>query len=462
MNIRPDTETTLPVVRLLQRRVAIDVGSGMTKFQIADVALDSESGKNASIQKTLYFKEHAVPFAIVWRESGDFTEYIRNLGLETMRNIREKTSEYEVEQGEIGRIQVSAVGTEVFRRAKSGPEFLKEVENETGIKVKLIPQEKEAVIGYKSGLAVLEQEMKYATGVSEGSQNCCAKLFDLARIVGPDLASKSYDLWTLGLKYYLPNTGIADAATDTLYPLSSISYKYKRMMNSDASTLSDVLSVFDVGGASFQITSSKHWDEPILGTQAFSQTCQMLADIRAPTMDKDSAKPASPTLAEATKNPVSQLEWVELVERAKQCLNSHTNIEADGGCTNWVKGEELVCLSGSNGLGRVSGDCVTAHQLTSSGKSISFQSDSDSPFSPFAFTAEDLRVAIRTQFAEKSEKELTNRFLQFEGAEPACWLIPKACCMLAIMEFLEIKRMHWRPVVGSCPGILVDEELYTV
>lgn len=54
--------------------------------------------------------------------------------------------------------QIRAVGTEVFRRAENGPAFLARVERELGIRVVLVPQEREAELGWRTGLAIFEAE----------------------------------------------------------------------------------------------------------------------------------------------------------------------------------------------------------------------------------------------------------------------------------------------------------------
>ena len=49
------------------RRAALDIGSGMTKFQVADVDVAKKT-----IIKTVVAREYAVPFAIVqsWSKAG--------------------------------------------------------------------------------------------------------------------------------------------------------------------------------------------------------------------------------------------------------------------------------------------------------------------------------------------------------------------------------------------------------
>ena len=126
-----------------ERRAAIDVGSGMTKLQVADVA-------GGAIQRFLYSIEVSVPFGVVFSQSRTLTPQVMDTGMDALRHFKQKCSELKVDEGNI-----RAIGTEVFRKAPNGKAFLDSVKQSTGISVRLIEQEEEAELGYMSGKAML-------------------------------------------------------------------------------------------------------------------------------------------------------------------------------------------------------------------------------------------------------------------------------------------------------------------
>ncbi|PMP67981.1 MAG: hypothetical protein C0190_02250 [Thermodesulfobacterium geofontis] len=63
-------------------------------------------------------------------------------GLENLKKFREELFKYEIEN-------YSAIGTEVFRKAKNAEEFIEKAKKETGIKIKVISPEEEADLSLK-------------------------------------------------------------------------------------------------------------------------------------------------------------------------------------------------------------------------------------------------------------------------------------------------------------------------
>jgi len=128
----------------IERRAAIDVGSGGTKVAIADVEV--ETGK---IIQIIFQDSFSVPYQAALESSydGSFDKEIRELGMRTFVQIKDLTNHYQVEK-------VSAVATAAFRNAANGEEFASEVATQTGIPLRVIPQREEGEIAFNSAVAV--------------------------------------------------------------------------------------------------------------------------------------------------------------------------------------------------------------------------------------------------------------------------------------------------------------------
>ena len=113
-----------------------------------------------------------------------------------------------------------------------------------------------------------------------------------------------------------------------------------------------------------------------------------------------------------------------------------------------------VMISGKNGIARVAADVLAAHRV----KTLSPGNDENKTVNNdfFCLPQIELKEAIFSQLVDKQDEELTRLFTNFEGAERSAYVIPKAASLLVAMEVLGIQRLHWRPAIGSCAGILVD------
>mgnify|MGYP000140159880 CR=1 FL=1 len=127
----------------IERRSAIDIGSGGTKVAIADV--DTESNQ---IIEILLDTSFPVPYqaSLDISEDGTFDLETKELGMKTFKEIKELTSLYEVEK-------IAAVATSAFRKSNNSKSFIAEVKKQTGIDIKIIPQREEGEIAYSSALA---------------------------------------------------------------------------------------------------------------------------------------------------------------------------------------------------------------------------------------------------------------------------------------------------------------------
>ena len=134
---------------VIKRRIAFDVGSGMTKVQLADVNISAKNG-SGSIVRTLLEAEISVLFGGDWKASknGCLSEAIMLEGLQAIKQLLEMAK---AEAGEVD-VEIAAVATEVFRKAKNGPEYLARVQ-EFGLPVQVVTQETEAELGFSTAMS---------------------------------------------------------------------------------------------------------------------------------------------------------------------------------------------------------------------------------------------------------------------------------------------------------------------
>lgn len=130
----------------IERRIAVDVGSGSTKVTIADV--DPIDQKIVTI---IFEDSFSVPYQASLESSydGSFDARIRDLGLNTFRHIKELAETYSVQK-------ITAVATAAFRNAANGDAFAQEVSDETGIPLKIIAQKEEGTLAFFSGIEASE------------------------------------------------------------------------------------------------------------------------------------------------------------------------------------------------------------------------------------------------------------------------------------------------------------------
>ena len=135
-----------------QAVAAIDVGSGMTKFVVG--VFTYKDKKIIEMEKL----EKPIPYGVDWKRSDDenLSAEIQEQGIQVFREINAILSKWKKQyKSRYPNIELTGVGTEVFRKAKNGEDFLRRVETETGLKIKLISQELEAKLGFLTGKAAL-------------------------------------------------------------------------------------------------------------------------------------------------------------------------------------------------------------------------------------------------------------------------------------------------------------------
>lgn len=127
----------------IERRAAIDIGSGGTKVAIADVDLESNQ-----IVDVLLDTSFPVPYqaSLDKTANGTFDAETREIGLNTFQAIKRLTEEHQVEN-------ISAIATSAFRKANNAKQYVSEVAAKTGIRIQIIPQREEGEIAFFSAIA---------------------------------------------------------------------------------------------------------------------------------------------------------------------------------------------------------------------------------------------------------------------------------------------------------------------
>lgn len=127
----------------IERRAAIDIGSGGTKVTIADV--DTETNQILEIVLDTSFQ---VPYQASLDKSvdGTFDSATKEQGLKTFKEIKELANQYQVQK-------IAAIATSAFRKANNSKEFISEIKKQSNIHVQIIPQREEGEIAFFSALA---------------------------------------------------------------------------------------------------------------------------------------------------------------------------------------------------------------------------------------------------------------------------------------------------------------------
>lgn len=128
----------------IEIRAAIDIGSGATKLKIAKVDLDTHK-----IASVIFTEELPVEYQTHLENSADqtFDPEVEAAGLKSMQHFKEVADKY-------GAKKTVAVATSAFRNARNAREFVKKIEDSTNIKVYVIDQELEGILGFNAAAAV--------------------------------------------------------------------------------------------------------------------------------------------------------------------------------------------------------------------------------------------------------------------------------------------------------------------
>lgn len=133
-------------------RAAIDIGSGATNLKVAKV--DPKTNK---IILQLYEKSIPVPYQKHLEQSSDqtFDREVMDQGIRTIKALKELANSYHVKK-------VVAVATAAFRKANNAEQFAKEIEQQTGVQVRIINQDEEGILAFRGALAITPVQPEHA------------------------------------------------------------------------------------------------------------------------------------------------------------------------------------------------------------------------------------------------------------------------------------------------------------
>ena len=331
------------------RRAAFDIGSGSTKIQCSDCELIIDSSINSvvgcTILNVLFSGERPVPFGADWMSSvdGNLSHEMQERGLAVITQLKS-------EAAALGVTQMSAIATEVFRKASNGQSYLDRV-IALGIPVQMLTQELEAELAYGSVM------------VSLGA--------------------------------------------------------------------SDISTVWDSGGASFQISSIDPRSRKIRAYMGSLGTGVTTGILMREIQQKEFNLSGSP-------NPVSLQEYAQFSESLKAKL---------GAVPDWIQDCELVAASG--GLNSMFAVCCDVLQR------IAIDSNNGEVQPPIKeFSVDDAFTALQACL-DKSDADLI-KFVNFEFSDGEKVIVPKLSLLYTVMRHANIKRIKTVAVVGSCAGLLKD------
>lgn len=127
----------------IETRGAMDIGSGTTNMKIARV-----DPKQEKIIQLLFEQRVAVPFqkSLELSKEKIFDEKIRQQGIEALKQLKNTADNYHVKK-------IVAVATAAFREAKNADQYAKEIQEQTGIDVRIVPHDEEGHIAFMGAIA---------------------------------------------------------------------------------------------------------------------------------------------------------------------------------------------------------------------------------------------------------------------------------------------------------------------
>lgn len=144
----------------IERRAAIDIGSGSIKMAIADV--DNETDQ---IVDTLLETTFPVPYqaSLDKSDDGTFDKETKAIGLKAFKEIKEITDHYQVKR-------IVAIATSAFRKANNSKTYISQIKQDTQIQVEIISQREEGEIAFFSALGNgLDRDKAVVIDIGTGS-----------------------------------------------------------------------------------------------------------------------------------------------------------------------------------------------------------------------------------------------------------------------------------------------------
>lgn len=151
----------------IERRGAIDIGSGATKVAFADVDTDTNQIVEVILESS---------FPVAYQTSldksvdGTFDASTRAAGLKAFWDIKNLASHHGVQK-------VTAIATSAFRKANNSSAFIADVLHHSGLHIKVIPQREEGEIAFLSAMAlgVFDPERAIVWEIGTGSLQMSTK-----------------------------------------------------------------------------------------------------------------------------------------------------------------------------------------------------------------------------------------------------------------------------------------------
>ena len=129
----------------IETRAGIDMGSGTTKIQVAEVDICHHQ-----LGKVLYEDQRPLAFNAELGKSGNnqISEAIQQEGVVALKQMVNKAQTFHPQR-------ITGVATAVFRTASNGQQVIDMFNQKTGIQLRIISQEQEAELGFLSAKAAL-------------------------------------------------------------------------------------------------------------------------------------------------------------------------------------------------------------------------------------------------------------------------------------------------------------------
>ncbi|MGE3610432.1 MAG: Ppx/GppA phosphatase family protein [Bacteriovoracaceae bacterium] len=169
----------------LANRAAVDVGSGNTKMKVAIV-----DKCELKIIKIIEVYAEKIDFKEDLMKSSDKTlsQELQKKALKVFANLRAVARSLDVQENNI-----VGVATAALRDAKNGQEFVAQIHSQLGIRIKVISQHEEGVVGYYAAQSELGNQKNIVVwDIGGGSSQITYRLKNGFHVYEGDLASVNF------------------------------------------------------------------------------------------------------------------------------------------------------------------------------------------------------------------------------------------------------------------------------
>lgn len=168
----------------LTMRAAIDVGSGNTKMKVAQVDQCEQK-----IVKIVGEIGHKVDFKedLMRSPDGNLSDSLKQKAMTVFLSFKQLAINLDVKD-----TNIAGVATAALRDAKNGKEFLKEVEQTLGVRIKVISQKEEGIIGFYAAQSEIHQKDAVVWDIGGGSSQITFKDQENFHVYEGDLASVNF------------------------------------------------------------------------------------------------------------------------------------------------------------------------------------------------------------------------------------------------------------------------------